>query len=148
MQRQVMADPLRISQRQWDAIAEHVRAGVPLEVCGLLGGLGRRVRGVYPVQNIASDPDTGYYADPQMLFDVLTALDKKGWELVGIYHSHPPGARSDPSPADIALSNYPGVVHVLVVPSADGEIESLRGFLIEQGREPVEVPVVVDAQED
>lgn len=146
MRQSKIPEPLRISQRQWAELGAVVREGMPLEVCGLLGGISRTVRGVFPVRNIAADPAAGYYADPQMLYDVLVKLDKRGWELVGIYHSHPPGARTDPSPADIALNNYPGVVHVLIVPTADGEIESLRGFLIERGRNVIEVPVIVEEQ--
>lgn len=140
-------EPLRLQAAHWRQIAEQIRAGIPLEVCGLLGGVGRRVLEVFPAENVAPDPSLGYDADPQTLYDVLRLLDERGWELVGIYHSHPPGARAAPSATDVRRAAYPSAVHLIVVPSADGAALTRRGYLIPVDGNVVEVPVVVEGAE-
>ncbi len=141
-------EPLRLQEEHWAAIREQVREGMPLEVCGLLGGVGRRVLEVFPVENVAPDPAVGYDADPQALFDVLRLLDERGWELVGIYHSHPPGARAEPSPTDIRRAAYPGAVHMIIAPSHDGATLARRGFLILDGGRVQEVPILIEGEKD
>ena len=84
--------------------------------------------------------------DPQALFDVLRLLDERGWKLVGIYHSHPPGARAEPSPTDIRRAAYPGAVHMIIAPSHDGETLIRRGFLILEGGHVLEVPILIEGE--
>lgn len=136
--------PLRLTADQWAVISVQVRRGIPHEVCGLVGGLGCRALEVFPADNVAAEPAAGYEVDPQRLYDVLRLLDERGWELVAIYHSHPPGSRSDPSPVDVRHAAYPHAVHLIVVPDARGAVLSRRGFVIGESGQVVEVPVLVD----
>lgn len=140
--------PLRISAALWQAVAEQVRAGVPEEICGLLGGVGRQVLMVFPAENVAPDRASRYEVDPQALIDALHELEAWGSELVAIYHSHPPGVEAVPSAADVREARYPGVVHVIIMPDADGTIVSARGFLIEPEGEVREVALVIGPDED
>jgi proteasome lid subunit RPN8/RPN11 len=139
-------DPLRLSREQADQIGGQVQAGMPHEVCGLLGGVGREVREVHPVPNAASNPATAYLLDPSTQLAVMLSLERRGLDLVAIYHSHPPGAMTGPSPSDIAQATYPGVVYLIVVPAPGGEEITMRGFLLERGSPPIEVPIMVAAQ--
>ncbi len=131
---------LQVSPHQLEAISSHVRAGFPEEVCGLMGGVGGVVREVFPVPNVAAEPRTSFFMEGQRLYDVLALLEKRGWDLVAIYHSHPPGCRTDPSPSDLGQAYYPDTLHVIIVPDQEGEIASLRAFAIVAGR-AVEVPI-------
>lgn len=135
--------PLRISTALWQAIAEQVRAGIPHEVCGLLGGVGRHVLMVFPAENVAPNRASRYEVDPQTLIDTLHELEAWGSELVGIYHSHPPGGQTIPSPTDVREAMYPGVVHIIIVPDVEGNIASVRGFLIEAGEDVREVALAI-----
>ncbi len=138
-----MSTMLVLTTDHLDLIAEQVTGGAPLEVCGFLGGVGETVRAVYPVANVASDPAWGFLMDPQAQYRALMDIDKRRWQIVAIYHSHPPGWRGDPSPADIQYSSfYPGVLHLIVVPSWGGQIASLRAFAIQEDRVQ-ELPLLV-----
>jgi proteasome lid subunit RPN8/RPN11 len=136
--------PLVLKERHVARVAAHVRDSLPVESCGLMGGTDRRVIEVFPVPNVAKYPETSYLMEPHEQVRVMALLEACRWELVAIYHSHPPGARSDPSPLDMAQANYPGVPYVIVVPDEVGRIASLRAFLLDDPRRPVEVPVVVE----
>jgi proteasome lid subunit RPN8/RPN11 len=141
-----VGDPLRLTREQADQIAAHARDGMPHEVCGLLGGAGREVREVHPVPNAAPNPAVAYVMEPAAQLEAMLSLERRGLDLVGIYHSHPPGKRTGPSPTDIAQATYPGVVYLIVVPDPGGEDITMRGFLLERGSPPIEVPVTVEAR--
>lgn len=138
-------DGLLLLQNHVEQITEHVRAGMPHEVCGLLGGVGREVREVHPVPNVASNPAVAYEMEPSQQLEVMLSLERRGLDLVAIYHSHPPGEMTTPSPSDIAQAYYPGVVYLIAVPVPDGGSITMRGFLLERGASPDEVPVVIAA---
>mgnify|MGYP005847894877 CR=1 FL=1 len=138
--------PLHLRAAHVQRVMQHVCTGLPLEVCGLMGGVGREVREVFPVPNVAKNPRVSYYMDPQEQIRILGLIERRGWELVAIYHSHPPGARTDPSPSDVAQAYWTGVVYVIVVPDTAGEIASLRAFLIDQPSSVVEIPIAIEPE--
>jgi proteasome lid subunit RPN8/RPN11 len=100
-------EPLLLTPADAGRILAHVQAEWPLEACGLLGGMGRRVLQVYPVRNELASP-VRYRVHPEDLIRVVQELESRGWELVGIYHSHPHGPPV-PSPTDVARGLLPGV---------------------------------------
>lgn len=79
---------LRVRQDQLDRIIAQARAEAPNECCGMLAGLGEVVAEVFPGRNQDQSPKT-YLMDPQDQLRAFRAMDEQGWELVGIYHSHP-----------------------------------------------------------
>jgi proteasome lid subunit RPN8/RPN11 len=135
-------DHLLISTQHLATIIDHVRSEIPYEACGLLGGVGGEVREVYITPNTAPQPATGFKMDPQAQLNVLLALEERGWNLVAIYHSHPPGQRTDPSPTDVAQASFPDSLHVILTPDAVGEHVSFRAFLIRDDQ-VLEVPVTI-----
>jgi [CysO sulfur-carrier protein]-S-L-cysteine hydrolase len=129
-------EPLLLTPADAGCILAHVQAEWPLEACGLLGGMGRRVLQVYPVRNELASP-VRYRVHPEDLIRVVQELESRGWELVGIYHSHPHGPPV-PSPTDVAEAYYPESVYLIAAP-VQGEWR-LRAFRIVNGQVR-EVPI-------
>ena len=66
-------------------------------------------------------------------------FEKRGWEVVGIYHSHPSGS-ARPSPTDLAEATFSDAAYLIGVPGGD-----LRGWRINGGDvQPVQLEVVSD----
>ena len=109
----------------------HARASNPAECCGLIGGHeGGRVRSVYRLSNVASDPLVGYEAAPEELFAAQRRMRERGEQLLGIYHSHPRASEPVPSETDIRLAYYPSAVYFII--GLNGERAALRAFRISE----------------
>ncbi len=127
-----MSDSLTLTAAQWRDMVAHVHAERPNEACGLLGGEGGEVRKVYPAENILHSP-WEYRMDPTQQVRVMLEIEAAGWELSGIYHSHP-GGPPVPSPTDVARAYYPDSIYLILAPGdATGEWRG-RAFVIEEGR--------------
>ena len=138
---------LTLTAAQWREIVAHVEAGRPNEACGLLGGEGGVVRKVYPAENILHSP-VEYQMDPKRQVEIMLEIEASGWELNGIYHSHP-GGPPVPSLADVAQAYYPDSIYVILAPqAATGEWRG-RAFRIEAGEvKEVEVMIVNESAEN
>ena len=84
-----------------------------VEVCGLLGGDGNKVRHYYPVENISDQPACSFFMSPQGQLDAMQIMSKRNEGLVGIFHSHP-GSAAQPSQKDLELAAYPDVINFIV----------------------------------
>jgi len=91
---------------------EHA-ASADVEVCGLVGGRDNAARHYYPVENIADDPATSFYMSPQGQLDAMRLMEEREESLLGIFHSHP-DSPALPSPRDLELAAYPGVINFIV----------------------------------
>lgn len=131
---------LRLTAAQWQTIVDQLTRELPDEACGLLGGEAGRVRAVYPIENIRHSP-VAYEMDPARQIEAMIAIEEVGWEVSGIYHSHPHGPPT-PSPTDVAQAYYPESVYVICAPEASGAWRG-RAFRIEAGR-VTEVPLVIE----
>ena len=80
---------VRLSRPQFDQIVTQARSEAPHECCGLLLGRGDAVEEVFPGRNVDETPKTRYIMDPGDELRAFRLMDERGWELVGIYHSHP-----------------------------------------------------------
>ncbi len=124
----------------WEQMRSDVQTRSPQEACGLVGGLQRRALQVYPVINALHSP-VRYRMQPEEQVRIFLALEKHGWDLLAIYHSHPAGP-GQPSPTDLAEAAYPEAVYLIWFPQA-GEW-TCRGFLIQEDQY-TEIPVwIVD----
>ncbi|MEK7278690.1 MAG: M67 family metallopeptidase [Chloroflexota bacterium] len=121
-------------------IYAHVEAGKPNEACGLLGGRGGKVEKVYLMENAARSP-VRYSMEPEALIRVIEETEERGWDLVGIFHSHPAGPLS-PSATDIAEAYYPDSAYVICAPDADGRWQA-KAFEIKEGRAR-EIPLLIE----
>jgi len=118
----------------------HVRAAYPREGCGLLAGRDGEICRWFPGTNVHPEPLVRYRMDDRELLTAFREMERNGWDLLAIFHSHPQGP-AYPSPTDIAQAYYPGSLY-LICSLARPEAPELRGFWIVDGQvreHPVEV---------
>jgi len=125
---------LRIPRDIYEELIEHARADAPNECCGLIGGGDGEARTLYRARNAEASP-LRYRLDPQDQFRIMSELERRGEELVAIYHSHT-NSPAYPSQTDINLALaeaggervqlFPGTIY-LIASLAEGE-RPLRGF--------------------
>jgi len=145
---------LMIPQDQYERIIQQGREGKPLEICGLLAGEKKgeetRVVEVFPIESDDKSPLT-YTLNAGEYFRATRAIEKRGLEVVGIYHTHP-ATVAYPSKTDVARAHW-GETDDLLFPGYSYLIVSLRdaanpephSFKI-NGRRPEDIaeePVVV-----
>lgn len=99
--------PLTINLRQnhYQQMLQHVQACIPEEACGLVGGVQNYSQRIYPITNQLHSPHR-FYMEPVELLEALENIDRHGWELMAIFHSHPTGMNY-PSQTDLAEYLYP-----------------------------------------
>ena len=89
------------------------QAEAPNECCGVLLGRGDLVEEVFAGRNVHETPRIRYTMHPEDLLRVIRLQDERGWDLVGIYHSHPE-TKPEPSATDKSLAMYPDARYVIV----------------------------------
>lgn len=112
---------------------------VPNECCGLLLGKDGRALQFRRMTNSLHSP-VRYNVEPKELLQVHKEMDEKGWDIVGIYHSHT-HSQAYPSATDIQLAFWPDALY-LIVSLEDHERPRLRAFHIRDGQvaeEPINV---------
>jgi [CysO sulfur-carrier protein]-S-L-cysteine hydrolase len=129
---------LILTPAQRAQMVAHVDRHAPHEACGILAGQGDRVTQVYLVENVRHSP-VAYEMDPVQQVEAMIALENAGWDLCGIFHSHPAGPPV-PSATDLAEAYYPEAVYVILAPNGRGW--GMRGFSLAGGGVQ-EVTVVV-----
>lgn len=128
---------LCLTEAQGRLLAQYALEAAPREACGLLVGVGEQVQDVIPITNIAADPVHYYRLDDSVLGRTLMQLEKRGQELLAIYHSHPQG-EPIPSPTDIRQATFPDTPYVIIGLNA-GE-PRLAAWLMRSGEvRPVDV---------
>ena len=90
-----------------------------------------RLTKAYPLTNIAHSA-VNYVIDPSEHFGALRDAESKGWELVGVFHSHT-HSPAYPSSTDVALAVEPDWLYVLVGMERIDTL-SVRGFRIRDCR--------------
>ncbi|HZD81211.1 MAG TPA: M67 family metallopeptidase [Actinomycetota bacterium] len=99
----------------------------PNECCGLVAGKDGSPVKVFAMRNLDASP-VSYRLDPKEQLQVFELLDREGWELWGIYHSHT-HSEAYPSETDRRLAFYPDARY-LVLSLQDRERPELRAFRI------------------
>ena len=105
---------IRLQTTHRDEIFACAKETAPAECCGLIGGVGCRVTSIYPLHNVAADPNVSYEAAPEDLFAAQRQMRDRGEELLAIYHSHPRSAEPAPSETDVRLAYYPQAVYFII----------------------------------
>ena len=132
-----MKRELIISRTHWQAILAYVQEHAPLEACGLLAGQDGRVEEVIFVRNQARSP-ARFVMNPYEQLKAFDRIESHGWDLLGIFHSHPAGPEGA-SATDIAEAAYE-VIHVIL--SRKQKDWQAHGFWIEDGT-ATEVPLQI-----
>ena len=121
---------LQISVANQQKIIAHLGSTLPHEGCGFLSGVGARVVGVWPVENLAASP-THFRMEPAAQVAALLAIESAGETLLAIYHSHPQGPMQL-SAQDVIEAYDPSLIQVLGVPN--GDAWQLQAFEITDGK--------------
>jgi len=131
---------LRLGRTAYAEMLAHCWDGLPLEACGLLGGMvaGDDVDATvcYPTANVAESARV-YTVDPRGHLQADRDAESRGLSVVGVFHSHTHTA-AYPSPTDVAQAPDPGW-HYVLVSLADG-VPVVRSYRIIGGNiseEPV-----------
>ena len=114
----------------WQQMRSHAIQDAPLEACGLVGGKEWRSLEVFPTVNELQSP-TRFRVEPQAQIRIFHLLEERGWELIGVYHSHPAGP-DRPSQVDITESAYPEVINLIWYKK--NNYWDCKGFIIESSR--------------
>lgn len=100
-----------------EALETDARARAPAEACGLLLGRSEGARVVAeearPATNRLNSP-VRFEIPPPELYRLWTDAERRGKEVVAIYHSHPAGARAKPSARDAPYLREGGLPWVIL----------------------------------
>lgn len=132
------ASSFYLERRYVEEMIAHAREEAPNECCGILAGASGRVTRLYRMTNTEKSPFR-YNADSKELFYIFKEMEEKGWEILGIYHSHT-YTFAYPSPTDVELAFWPNSLHFIISLSESSQ-PVIRGFKITEG-EINEVEVV------
>ena len=127
-----------ISRAQYEEMLHDVRIHDGEEACGLIGGKQGDSLKIFPVTNSLHSP-TRFRMDASEQVKALMEIERNGWELLAIYHSHLLGP-GNPSETDTAEFAYPGVSYLIFNLSENSQV--LRGFQMIAG-EWIEIPVMI-----
>jgi [CysO sulfur-carrier protein]-S-L-cysteine hydrolase len=114
-----------------DEIVAHARDELPNECCGLIAAENGRAVKLFRTSNAEASP-VRYGLDPREQYQIMMEIERSGWILGAIYHSH---TRSPayPSQTDVNLAFYPGALY-LIVSLQDADRPELRAYRIVDGR--------------
>lgn len=133
---------LELTSEQWAIMKAEVERLAPEEACGIILGRGSKAEVVIPVTNILRSP-VRYLMEPKEQLAALERMEREGYDLLAIYHSHPRGPE-EPSATDIAEAYYPDSLY-LIWYRTNGEWQC-RAFWIRDG-ESSETPVIIHSGE-
>ena len=122
---------MRVPRQMVEEMIAHAREEAPNECCGMIGGADGSATTVYRSINAEASP-LRYSLDASDQFRIMQEMEKRGEELVGIYHSHT-GSAAYPSQTDVNLAAYPDAAYV-IVSLEDPQNPGVRGFWIRDGQ--------------
>ncbi|MBI4302444.1 MAG: M67 family metallopeptidase [Chloroflexi bacterium] len=105
-------DALQVERHYVEAMIAQAQAESPLECCGIIAGRDGRVAKLFPAANAEKSP-VRYSISPQELFSIYEEIEAKGWELLGIYHSHTK-SEAYPSATDVELAFWPDSYYLII----------------------------------
>ncbi len=117
----------RLERRFAEEMINHARQEAPNEACGILAGKDGVTSKLYRAKNVEPSP-TKYLMDPRDQLNALLEMEKEGWDLLAIYHSHPMSA-AYPSITDVDLAYYADPVYIIVSLGSQDKPE-IRAFRI------------------
>lgn len=102
---------VQITRLHYEAMMQHVAGLTPEEACGLVAGSQGRSTEVIPIENVLHSR-VRFKMEPAAQLAAFTLFDRKGWDLLAIYHSHPDGP-THPSDTDLIEAYYPEAVYLI-----------------------------------
>jgi proteasome lid subunit RPN8/RPN11 len=109
-----------------DELIAHARDDAPNECCGIVAAQDGQAVKLFRATNAEASP-MRYSLDPREQYEITMEIERSGWELGVIYHSH---TRSPayPSQTDVNLAFYPDALYVIVsvVEPESPEVKAFR----------------------
>jgi proteasome lid subunit RPN8/RPN11 len=123
---------MNISRQLLNQIHRHLESGYPNESCGVLLGSAGSVTEIVPADNTRTDSARNrYLIDPLTYLKIERDADKRGLQVIGIYHSHPDVA-ARPSQFDLDHA-WPSFSYLIVSVVKGKAIES-NSWLLREDR--------------
>jgi len=125
---------VRLTRAQLEQMVAQAREEAPNECCGLLLGTGDAVAHVLRARNKAAelpqprDPRRYYHVDDEAQLEAMRLERERGWEIVGIYHSHP-ATPAHPSATDRMLALWQSPCYVIISLANPARVD-VRAFRI------------------
>jgi proteasome lid subunit RPN8/RPN11 len=133
---------MKISRQLLNQIHQHLEGGYPNEACGVMLGKNGVVAEIVSADNQRTDSARNrYLIDPLIYLKIERDADKRGLQVLGIYHSHPDvAARPSQFDLDHAWPNF----SYLIVSVAKGKAVESNSWRLRDDRsafdqEPVEI---------
>lgn len=105
---------------------DHCVGSLPNEGCGLLAVSEREVLAVYPTSNGDRSP-VAYTVPPDEHYDAVIQAEQRGWEINGVFHSHPKGPPVL-SLTDLEEMVHPSWLYVVIGLSGEPTVRGWRGW--------------------
>jgi proteasome lid subunit RPN8/RPN11 len=130
---------VKISRQLLNQIHRHLESGYPNESCGVMLGKNSVVTEIVSADNQRTgQPSTGtesarnrYLIDPLAYIKIERDADKRGLQVLGIYHSHPDvAARPSQFDLDHAWPNF----SYLIVSVCKGKAVESNSWLLREDR--------------
>lgn len=113
---------IMLKQSDFEQMAEHAKAGIPNEACGLIAGKIdgdiKYIEKVYLLNNPDESPEH-FSVDPKEQLAAIKDMRQNGFVPLGNFHSHP-NTPARPSEEDIRLAYDPKAIY-LILSLADGK---------------------------
>jgi aspartate racemase len=116
----------------------HAQRERPNESCGLIAFQYDRAVKLYPGTNVLASA-TRYRMEDREVLGAVDEIDRKGWWLGAIYHSHPTSP-AVPSSTDLREANWPDALMIII--SLQHEQPDVRAYRTTH-QSFTEVPIVV-----
>jgi proteasome lid subunit RPN8/RPN11 len=134
-ERRFMITELKIFHKDLELIQAELESNKPYEACGVLIGIingsTALVEKALPIPNVKRTR-TSFELDPKQFYNAWNDAEKKGKEVIGVYHTHPVSS-AVPSLWDReTMENAPSV---WVIAGADG----MRAYIWEEGIKAVKL---------
>lgn len=139
-----MDESLQLTAAHMAQMQAWLTAELPNEGCGLLAGNGRQVRHVLALPNAERSPQR-FRAEAKAQVAAMLELDRNGWELLGVFHSHP-ASPAQPSVTDQLQAYYPAAVSIIFGQPANGGGWEAQAFRLQAGSSrPVQLQLTNDS---
>jgi proteasome lid subunit RPN8/RPN11 len=120
-----------LEKRYGDEMISHAHSEAPRECCGILAGKNGRAVKLYRTTN-SEHSSIGYNIEPYELIKIYHEIEANGWELLGIYHSHP-HSEAYPSAIDIRYAFFPESLY-FIISLVNPDQPVIRAFRITKGK--------------
>lgn len=131
---------IKIDAAVISGMIDHAKKDAPIEACGYLAEKDGVIVRQYRLKNTDASKEH-FSLDPEEQFEAVRGMQKNGFKLAGVYHSHP-ATPARPSQEDIKMAYDPDLSYV-IVSLVDGK-ESFNSFRIQNNRVVSEKIKIVD----